>query len=180
MKNYRFLFDKQCGQYLGVTRDLPFADNTTEVEPYFSADYISVFDRALNEWKLVEREKFYSQISEVNKLRDYDTQALSEIAKIKVKLKEIGDSVLENRTLADNHLTSELAKMGWMLDQNRNQIIDAVNVAVIKIQVLDTKIKETQEDIHRTQTMILSYPKPFWWYFKILLSLVGLIKKDNQ
>lgn len=68
MKNYKFLYDKQNGQYLGLTRELDI-ENSTDIEPFFQSGFVTVFKSG--EWSLVGKEFYFDEMARRDLLREF-------------------------------------------------------------------------------------------------------------
>lgn len=67
---FKFLFDPQTGSYQGIARE-PYPENSTFVQPHFSAGFKTCWDFK-GRWKLVKEEEFFKQVNVQDVLRDYE------------------------------------------------------------------------------------------------------------
>ena len=100
---FKFLFDPQNGNYQGIARE-PFPENSTYVQPHFSAGFKTCWDFK-GRWKLVKEEEFFKQVNVQDVLRTYDVDLDS-------KNREL-ISVLENRFYALMRRQNENHMLSW-------------------------------------------------------------------
>ena len=100
--NYRFIFDAQNGSYQGIARE-PFPENSTYVQPHFSAGYKTCWDFS-GRWKLVKEEEFFKQVNVQDVLRDYEIDLDSKHRELILVFENRLDALMRRQN--ENHMLS--------------------------------------------------------------------------
>lgn len=82
-KLYKFAYDLQTGQYMGVTRDfLQAGHGLTDIQPHFQQGFKTIFSTENNYWHLVRDEQFFNQMSVKDKLAEQDLFCMVKITEL--------------------------------------------------------------------------------------------------
>lgn len=149
-KAYRYLYDEQTGAYMGLTYDLPFPINSTDVEPHFVSHCKTVFDTTLNLWRLVDKEAFFLQMAKLDTLHDLDLEMIHEL---KHETKILRMKMDELNVMFD-------AKMSWIVkSENLNhKVIEAkINSIDTRIEIAFGFLNEDTKAINEALIDILTY-----------------------
>lgn len=132
MKNFRYLFHRVSGVYLGVIRakgdDFTWPENTTELEPLvWDIDYRCVWDLEFKRWKLVERSIFWEEIARRDVLNEYESILLPVVMKIFNRLEMMDERLLKVEPVRDEvrRARHELDNFKYVNDAN-NELLKKV------------------------------------------------------
>ena len=108
-KLYKFAYDLQTGQYMGVTRDfLQAGHGLTDIQPHFQQGFKTIFSTENNYWHLVRDEQFFNQMSVKDKLAEQDLFCMVKISELSSLISRYHDNNNENVGLVRDVMISKL------------------------------------------------------------------------
>lgn len=72
-KVYRYTYDLETMLFTGITREQPFAKNSTAIKPHFEAGFKTVYDKELKNWKLLDQNEYFEMMARYNKQAEFET-----------------------------------------------------------------------------------------------------------
>lgn len=89
-KDYRYTYDLETMLFTGITREQPFAKNSTAVKPHFEAGFKTVYDKQLKNWKLLDQNEYFEMMARYNKQAEFETDIREYIV---LSVKALGEDI---------------------------------------------------------------------------------------